>query len=278
MSNMVILSPRDFDQATLVASSQKDSLPVANLQSQRPKKVYRSLGTEEYITVSFSSGGVAANMLALNAHNMSSAGLARVWLADTLAHTFSAPAVDTGWQSVWPISGKPSLPDWPAYISAITWSNDTAYPFARVGLKDTGSTDGFIQVGRAALARYWQPSINYDFGATPLTRAPKDIQAETDAGAIFTDRRNKRPPRAMKRSVTALERQEVYDGLDEIMSLRGMWGDVFVFLDLDDGPNFQKQSMQGVFVGPTDHQEVAAWQDAGGNMLSVGNLNFRELV
>ena len=74
MARIAILSPTDSDLATIAAGSQVSTLPVANLQSQQPKKVWRSGSTADYLNVSFAAP-IAANMLALVGHNLSAAGL-----------------------------------------------------------------------------------------------------------------------------------------------------------------------------------------------------------
>jgi hypothetical protein len=272
-ARIAVLSPRDFDAATLAASSQVDSLPIANVQTRPATKVWRSVGTEEYINVTHLSG-VASNMLALR-HRMSASGIARVWLADTVANTIAAPVLDTGWQSVWPATGKPSLPDWPSWNSAITWANDSLYPCARIGLADPGSDEGFIQVSRMALGRYWQPANDLDFGGVPLGYVPRDVQTETDYSEIFTDRRNISAPRRFQLAIAAGDRDEILSGIDEIQRQRGLWGDVFVFQNLNAGVDFQKLSMQGVFTAPSDHQIVPLFNDNGA--MWTAPLAFREV-
>lgn len=277
-ARIAVLSPADFDAATLVATSQQESLPIANVQNQRPKKVWRSLGIEEYVNVTHLVP-VAPNLLVINAHRMSGQGVARVWLAPTIPETISAPAFDTGWQSVWPVGGKPALPSWPSFISAIPFPNTGNYLCARIGLADPGSPDGFIQVGRMSLGRYWQAEFqSYDFNGTPLAYVPKDIQTETDSGAIFTDRRARSAGRRFQLQITAETKASVIEGIDEITRLHGMWGDVFVFLDLNArGIEFQKSSMQGLFTAPAEHQIVPCFDDNGGEMMTV-SFPLREVI
>ena len=62
---IAILSPTASDAATITAGSQVATLPAANLQSQQPKKVWRSASASDYLNVSFATP-IAANMLALD--------------------------------------------------------------------------------------------------------------------------------------------------------------------------------------------------------------------
>ena len=109
---MLLLSPKESDAATIAAGSQVTSLPAANLQTMQPKKVWRSASASDYLNITFPTP-IAANMLALVGHNLSSMGVYRVRLAASLALTVSAPLVDTGYQSVWPATGKPVAEYWP---------------------------------------------------------------------------------------------------------------------------------------------------------------------
>ena len=103
-----VLSPIDSDAATLVASSELPTLPVGNLQTMQPGKVWRTdAATSATLTLTFPAG-VATNALALVGHNLSADGIIRVRLARTVADLPSSAAVDTGWQSAWPRTGKPA--------------------------------------------------------------------------------------------------------------------------------------------------------------------------
>ena len=253
MARMVVLSPYDSDLATVVASSAVATLPAANVQSQQPKKVWRSSSTADYLEITCTAP-LAANMLALNGHNLSAGGVFRVRGADSLANTTAAPSVDTGWQSVWPVTGKPSDAYWPRFLSALLWSNDALYPCWRVDFADPAVSQTYIEVGRLALGRYWQPTTNFDLGGTPLGRDQRDVQTVTDYGEIFTDRRQRSASRRFSLQISAADKREVNDGIGEIQRLAGMHGDVFVLLDPNATTDFHRNSMQGVFTAPQEHQ------------------------
>lgn len=253
VANIVLLSPRDFDLATIAAGTAVTTLPVANLQSQQPKKVWRSGSTADYINVTFAEP-VAANMLAIAGHNLSAGGVFRARGASTLADTTSAPSVDTGWTSAWPVTGKPAEAYWPSYLSALLWSNDALYKYWRVDIADPAVSQTYIQIGRMALGRYWQPTTNFDLGGTPLGRDQRDVQTVTDYGEIFTDRRQRSASRRFSLQISAADKREVNDGIGEIQRLAGMHGDVFVLLDPNATTDFHRNSMQGVFTSPQEHQ------------------------
>ena len=274
MARIVVLSPRDSDLATMAAGSEVATLPAVNLQNQQPKKVWRSASAADYITVTFGAP-VAANMLALNGHNLSAGGVFRVRGADTLANTAAAPSVDTGWQSVWPATGKPADAYWPRYLSALLWSNDALLQYWRVDIADPAVSQTYVEAGRLALGRYWQPTTNFDLGGTPLGFDQVDVQTRTDYGEIFTDRRQRSAARRFGLQISAADRREVLDGIAEIQRLRGLWGDVICLLDPAATTDFHRHSMQGVFSAPQEHRIVPQFT-ANGEMWTV-DLQLREI-
>jgi len=274
MARIAVLSPRDSDLATMAAGSEVATLPAVNLQNQQPKKVWRSASAADYITVTFGAP-VAANMLALNGHNLSAGGVFRVRGADTLANTTAAPTVDTGWQSVWPATGKPADAYWPSYLSALLWSNDALFQYWRVDIADPAASQTYVEAGRLVLGRYWQPTINFDLGGTPLGFDQVDVQTRTDYGEIFTDRRQRSGARRFALQISAADRREVLDGIAEIQRLRGLWGDVICLLDPAATTDFHRHSMQGVFTAPHEHRIVPQFT-ANGEMWT-DDLQLREI-
>lgn len=275
MACIAVLSPQESDLATIAAGSEVASLPAANLQGQQPKKVWRSTATSDYINLTFAEP-VAANMLAISGHNFSDVAVYRVRGGASLGTITTAPAVDTGWQSVWPASGKPAVKNWPRHLSALMWSNDSAYLCWRVDVADPSAAQTYIEAGRLGLGRYWQPTINFDLAGTPLGRDQRDVQTVTDYGEIFTDRRNVSAPRRFSLAMSGNDKREVLDGIQEIQRLRGMWGDAFVLLDPNAATDFHRLSLQGVFASPQEHQIVPQFTEAG-EMWTV-NLPLREVT
>lgn len=275
MARIAILSPTDSDLATIAVGSQVSALPAANLQSQQPKKVWRSASTADYLNVSFAAP-IAANMLALVGHNLSAAGVYRVRLAATLADTTAAPAVDTGWASVWPVTGKPADAYWPRYLSALLWTNDSLYQFARVDIADPAVSQTYIEAGRLVLGRYWQPTFNFDLGGTPLGFDQIDVQTRTDYGELFTDRRQRSAARRMSLQISASDKRETLDGVAEIQRLRGGHGDVIVCLDPNATTDFHRFSMQAVFTSQQEHQIVPQFN--GGDVMFTVALPLREVI
>ncbi|HTR86193.1 MAG TPA: hypothetical protein VMI56_17045 [Reyranella sp.] len=273
---LLLLSPVYSDAGTFSASSQVTRLPVANLQTRQPQKKWRSLpGTAASIAIALAQP-IAANALALVAHNLSSAGLLRLRGALLQANVTTAPAVDTGWQSAWPITGKPAIA-WPNWLSLLTWSGAPAVPYWQLDIADPSNTDGFLEAGRLILGPQWQPSIGFDLSGTPVSFDANDQQTKTPWGYIFTDRRSPAggPARVFAVQITAANRKEVQAGILEMQRTRGLWGDVVCCLDPGRPDDFHINSLHGVFVQKGSYPITQNFDPDGGQW-GVGTINLNE--
>ena len=265
---MMLLSPGDSDLATITASAQVASLPVANLQAMQPQKKWRAMATSVQFSISCAAP-LGANALALVAHNLSGMATIRVRGAATLALAASGPSIDTGAQWAWPSTGKPVAPSWPNWISLVRWAGMAACQCWLVDILDPDPSQTYIEAGRLVLGAAWQPSVNFDLGGKVLAFEPLDVQARTSSGYTFTDRRACSPGRRVALSVAAGNAREIQDGLAELQRLRGAWGDVICFLDPAATTDFHRLSMQALFVGAPDYAAVPYW-DTDGGRLSAG--------
>ena len=273
---VIILSPRASDAATLAASSEVATLPVANLQNMQPKKKWRSNGsTSPYIEFDFGAAGCAANGLALIGHNLTGAATLRIRGKATYPVT-SSPTVDTTAVSAWPATGKPTDEDFPHFLSWLDWSNAVALRYWRLDIADAGNAAGYIEAGRVMLGAYWQPTITIDLGGVPLGFDQRDVQTFTDYGETFTDARTASAPRLFQVQISAADKLEVLNGIAEIRRLRGMWGDVACLLDPAATTHFHRESMQGVFTAQQRHNMTQQFT-ANGEMWSV-DLPLREVI
>jgi hypothetical protein len=220
--NLLLLSPSASDAATLTASSQVGTLPVANLQDIQPTRKWRAMGGTASIDIVLASA-LACDSVAVVAHNFTSAATMRIRGAATAEDVEDSPTVDTGEVSVWLGGSPPDVTHWPAFIALHRWENETALRYWRVDLSDELNEDTWIEAGRLVLGRAWQPSINFDIGGEPLAFDPRDIAEETSYGHTFTDRRTESAPRIFSLTLTAANKREVLGGVQEIQRLRGQW-------------------------------------------------------
>lgn len=276
MKNITFLSPVLSDAATLAASTQVSSLPVANLQNMQPKKKWRSTSTTEFITFDFGTAGAALNSLALIGHNLTSAATLRMRGAATAGGVTSAPTFDTTALSAWPATGKPADSYWNQYLSWLEWVNVAALRYWRLDIADSGNAAGYLQAGRVMAGTYWRPTLNFDIDGAPLAYAQKDVQVFTDYGQTFTDRRTRTAPRVAALKHTALDRRELIDGIAEVQRLRGMWGDVACLLDAAETTDFHRYSLQCVFTTPQSHN-IVPYFTANGAMWTA-TYQLREVI
>lgn len=262
---MLLLSPRESDQATLAATAQVGSLPVANLQSIQPQKKWRAMTASVQLSITCVAP-INATALALVAHNLSGMATLRVRGASTLGLAASAPAIDTGAKWAWPSTGKPAVPGWPNWLSLVRWLGTAACQCWLVDIVDPDVTQTYIEAGRLVLGTAWQPGTNFDLGGKILGFDPVDVQARTAAGYLFTDRRTISPARRASLSISAGNQRELQDGLSELQRLCGQWGDVVCCLDPAATTDFHRLSMQAVFTASPEFAAVPMWDVDGGRL------------
>lgn len=276
VSAFLLLTPRESDAATIAASSEVAGLTAANLQTRDPAEKWRTDGATEASLAIALAAPVAADSVALVAHNLSDTGVIRVRGAVLEADVTSDPDVDTGWQSAWPTTGKPTVPDWPNFISLARWTAPGSFQYWQVDIADPSAALTYLEAGRLMLGQAWQPSINFDLGGTPLGFDPTDVQAKTPYGRTFTDRRTASPARLFEIALYALTKREAFDGIYEIQRLAGLAGDVVCALDPGASTDFHRFVMQGVFLQGGAYTLPPAF-DADGNMFGAG-ARLRELI
>ena len=273
---LLLLSPTDSDAATMAAGTQVATLPVGNLQTIQPQKKWRSTATLDYVSVTFASP-IAANALALVGHNLSGVAVIRVRGAILQANLTAAPDIDTGWQSAWPATGKPTIANWPNWLALLTWANTTATQYWRVDIADPGNTDGYLEAGRLVLGTSWQPTYNFDVQGSPIGFDSVDAQSKSALGFLFTSKAVNSPARLFNVAISGTNRREVFDGISEIQRLRSLWGDVICCLDPAETTDFHRFSMQGAFIQKPDYP-IVPWFDSTGAQMFGAKIGLNELL
>lgn len=258
MANILFLSPRLSDLATLTASSEVGALPATFAQNPEPTKVWRTTAcAAESLILDFGVGGAILNQAALVAHNLTSAATIRLRLADTVPDLTASPAKDSAAVSAWPSSGKHTDPDWPHELSLVGVTNSTAYRYARLDFIDAANAAGYLEFGRIAVGRAWQPVANVDLDPA-IGFVPIDVQEANSYGQTFTDPR----PWAQRQfdlSFSSGDQDDVHDYAMELSRLRGQAGDVVVCLDPAATTRFHRWSMQALFTGRAAFKAQPLW-------------------
>lgn len=275
MSNALFLSSRHADGATVVGSSELSALPAANVQKLRPDKVWRATGcTAEYLTIDFGSA-VAADALALVAHNLTESATLRMRGASTAANVTAAPAVDTTAVSAWPASGKPTDPDWPYYFSLLTWSNAVAYRYWRLDIADSTNPAGYVQAGRLFAGPNFVPATNVDINVGIGLSSP-GLVARSSFGKVFADDRGA-PARAFVLPMSSITETELTDSIFELQRYCGLARDFAFCLDPSATTRFHKYSSQVMFASLNVAQAQPLW-DSGNVQLWQTSLTLNEVV
>lgn len=257
--HVLLLSPRAFDLATLSASSQVSSLPVANLQNQEPAKVLRTTSAVgQYVDFAFAEP-VAVNAAALTfwqrrpgvVAGLSSAALWQLHLYAAAADIGVTPTKSSGWQSVWPSGFRHNSPSWGPEVALLRLDNDDAFLWGRIEITDPAAEDGRLDLGRLAAGRAVQFTVNFD-QTLGVGLLPNDVQEPNGWGQIFTDPRP--PNRQFDMPWTAMGQVEAMTIAAELSRLRAMGGDVFCFLEPAAVELFHTFSMQGLFTGRHDYR------------------------
>ncbi|HTE35709.1 MAG TPA: hypothetical protein VK634_11140 [Reyranella sp.] len=260
MEKILFLSPRLSDLATLTASSEVGSLPATFVKNPEPTKVWRTTGcAAESLVIDFGAAAVV-DTAAIVAHNATAAGTVRLRLAATVPGLTAAPSVDSGVVSLWPSSGKHADPDWPHELSLARAVNGMAYRYARLDFADPANPAGYLEFGRIAAGRAWQPAMNIDLDPA-LGFVPLDVQEPNAYGQTFTDPR----PWAQRQfdlSFSAANQDDVHDYAMELSRLRGQAGDVIVCLDPSATTRFHRWSMQALFTGRAVFKAQPLWDGA----------------
>lgn len=254
--NILFLSPRLSDAATVTGSSEIGSLPARFTQNAEPTKVWRTAGLVEALVYDFGEPTVI-DAAAIGAHTLGPDAACRLRLANTVPDLTGAPEADSGTVSAWPASGKHYDPNWPHEVSLVRLANAAAYRYARLDLVDPANPAGYFDVGRVAVGKAWQAATNIDIDPS-IGFVPNDVQEPTPYGQIFTDPR----PWAQRQfdlNFSGADQDDVHDYAMELSRLRGQAGDVFVFIDPGETTRFHRWSMQALFSGRAQYRAQPAW-------------------
>lgn len=266
MENLIFVSSKRFDAATVTASSERATLPASYLQQRLVERKWRAQGcTAEYLLIDFGQARVINNVT-ISGHNGSSSIHFQARLASTSGGTISAPAVDTGSVSGWPSSGKPTDEDWPSYDSQLRFRNSNAYRWLRLDILDPTNTDGYFQATRIYAGQELQLTYNVD--ANPvLGLVPADYQRRSAYNRLSTSRRGE-PARTFDLPISEINRRELNDSLFELQRYCGMSRDFFFSLDPSTTADLHKWSMPAVFTTPAQFRAQANAFDATAELWS----------
>jgi hypothetical protein len=239
------ISSREFDRATIVASSEASTLLAAYLQNPDPAAKWRTTSKVGQFLKMTLARPVACNALAIK-HSLTGAGMLRVTGALTLAG-LSSPISDSGWVSAWPLGAKPSDEDWPSYCSLVRWDNENELSCWQLEVADIGVGTSYIEIARLWIGRGYQPPYDVDQSVGLGLNSP-DVQLRSDYGKTFIDPRGD-ATRQFVLPFSAENHRDLMDSLFELQRYVGIGRDFAFFLDPAATTDFHKYAMQAVFNG-----------------------------
>lgn len=257
-------------------SSTEGDLIGVNLQDYRPEKKWRATGCAAEWAFIVLRKDIPINTLVAIGHNFGPDATWRVKIGpDEDSVTFGTPAIDTGFQSVWPDSGMPDEEEWPQYISFMQWENATPYNHCVLDIVDPTNPDGYVQIGRLMLDRALRPdsyriSSNLSLG---LTLA--DAQRRTPFNRIYTERRGP-PARTMGLTLGAISRRDLMDYYFTLARLYGMYDDFFFCSNPAETTDLHKLMLHGMFANAAQFETQPVWDHQA--QMWRSNLSLCELV
>lgn len=226
MSNIIFLSRKIAEGATITASSQQTTLPATNLIGPSPSKVWRSSGLSSvYIDIDLGAS-IACDTMALIAPNLTGSATWQLLGDDTFANLATTPAYDSTALSPWPVTGKPTE-DWNQHAPFLQFSSQTLR-YWRLHLTDAGNSDGFLDAGALLIGP--AVTVAYEsFKGWSLGDEPASIVRDTDYGRMVVEPRD--GPRFKSIPFSVLPTADITGGYGTMMRERGVAKPFLVCVD-----------------------------------------------
>jgi len=236
--------PNRADEAVLSGGSWQATLPITHLQNRIQAVVARSTNANTGSTQFAIDLGKArtVDLLALCGHNLNLDATVQVVASET--SDFAVLTHDSGTVTVWPALFSSESLEWEDdnwWSGQLDEETRASYPaniihrpvqvaarYWKVLISDTDNADGYVQIGRLFISPVWQPTVNYDYGASLGFETDTQIEKAL-GGQEYFDRRVGR--RVFRCQLSWLSEQEAYERAWEIQRSLGYDGEVFVMTD-----------------------------------------------
>lgn len=257
----LFLSSREFNNATIVGSTEVASLPASYLQDVQPAKVWRLTSKiGQYLAITLARP-VACDTVAFIAANFTSAAVCRVIAANSSASLPASPDFNSGWKSVWPATGKSLDDDIASFVCLVRFANTDAYQHWRIEIADPGAETSYIEIGRVMIGLAFQLPIDLNLG---IGLASPDAQARTPYGRTYGDPRGNASRRFVL-PITALNDVLMKRSLLALQRYCGLARDFVFSLDPGATTDLHLYTMQAQFTDSAQFESAMKW-DADGQM------------
>ena len=247
MTNLRIVSTNAGKTATLTASTEAGLLAVENLQLDSKTEIWRSTGTTEELTATFTQQTVSC--VSLPICNLTSTATMRVRVY-TLSGDGS-PALDTGNTLCCEYTTIDKIDFADGALNANTFSygggtyatlffTDTLGEKVVIDLIDTSNSNGYLEASNLVIGQYWSPVYNADYGAA-LSFRDTSKHSRNDSGDLMTKRGAR-----YKRLTFVLSTMQTSDRttLTEILIRNGMAVPLYISLFPESTDDQEKQIYQ----------------------------------
>lgn len=269
-SNALFLSPRWSDAASLTASSTQGLLAANHVQTMDPTQMWRATGcAAESLSWTFGED-VIADAAIIIAHNLSPTATLRLRLYDA----GGSVVADSDSVSAWPTSGKPSLTDWPSFLSLVRVVNVTPCRSGRLDIEDPDNATGYVEVGRLIAGPSFVPEINVDVNPS-LGLITPDEAGRTPFGRVYGDTRGP-ASRTMQLPMSSVDEDEMGGQLFELQRYCGLARDFGFCLDPEATTRFHRYAMQARFGALAAFQAQPFWSNA--NQVWQATLPLEEVM
>jgi hypothetical protein len=241
MANILIGHGNAVNTTTLAGGSWAAAYPLGNLKDGRLALVARTTSAasaSSTITVDLGAAK-AVRAVGLVAHNISAAGTFTV--EGSTSSSFSPVGVTSGAVPAWPAGTVAADMAGMARPCAAVAVSGT-YRYWRVTISDAGNAAGYIQLGRLFIGDGWQPSINYQSGATLGFETDTSFERSL-GGAEFASVKPLR--RVMRFGLPALPHAEAFGTGLEVIRRSATHNEVLVIPDSADAANLARRNFMG---------------------------------
>jgi hypothetical protein len=241
MANIVIGHGNAVDGSTLAGGSWNAGFPLSNLKDARLALVARTTNAATTSTVFTVDLGTAKTIRAVGLvnHNLSNGSSWTVEASSSAA--FSSIGYASG-----------SVPSWPAGTVAADIAGvarpcsatalSATFRYWRIAINNPSNPAGYIQIGRLFIGDAWQPSVNYQAGATLGYETDTSFERSL-GGAEFASVRPMR--RVMRFGLPALPNAEAFGTGLEVIRRSGTHGEVLLIPDSADTANLARRNFMG---------------------------------
>lgn len=256
MARIRIATTDKSDAGTLTGGGTlADTLPITNLQTIQPGEVARWTSLTGMFLVLDLLAAVAVDVVALLAHNGTTAATWQIRAAALEADLVSAPGYNSGSVSIWPASGRPSGYDGEKLPSLHYLATPQSFRFWRIDLADAANPDGYFEAGRLVVAASWAPAKNlrhdWELGFVDPSEPSRAARGHLWPGP------ESNPAREWDFTIRGLSENDVMAGGYELARKRGARKDVLAIRNPELTTHLHRNMVYGLLEGPKRIRRIA---------------------